>query len=134
MIKPVSRLSVAETVLWSRLDGRAGTPAADAGIFENRILRTRANYQFTREWSLRAILDYNALDPNVAVIDRERSRRVAADVLLTWLARPGTAFYIGYTDGYDDLRADPTRQFRPEGGLRSTGRQVFVKSSWLLRF
>jgi hypothetical protein len=55
-------------------------------------------------------------------------------VLLTWLARPGTAFYIGYTDGYDDLRSDPTRQFRPEGGLRSIGRQVFVKSSWLLRF
>jgi hypothetical protein len=133
-IKPVSRLSLGETLLWNRLDGRAGTPAAGVGIFENRIIRSRANFQFTREWSLRAILDYDALDPNVDVIDRERSRHFGGDVLLTWLARPGTAFYIGYTDGYDDLRADPTRQFRPEGGLRSTGRQVFVKSSWLLRF
>jgi len=133
-IKPMSRLSLGETLLWNRLDGRAGTPAAGVDIFENRIVRSRANFQFTREWSLRAILDYNALDPNVDVIDRERSRHFGGDVLLTWLARPGTAFYIGYTDGYDDLRADPTRQFRPEGGLRSTGRQVFVKSSWLLRF
>jgi hypothetical protein len=133
-VKPSSRLSLGEILLWNRLDGRDGTPAAGADIFENRIVRSRANYQFTREWSLRAILDYNTLDPNVAVIDRERSRRFGGDVLLTWLARPGTAFYIGYTDGYDDLRADPARPFRPEGGLRSTGRQVFVKSSWLLRF
>jgi hypothetical protein len=72
-IKPVSRLSLGEILLWNTLDGRAGTPAAGADIFASRIVRSRANYQFTREWSLRAILDYNALDPNPTVIDRERS-------------------------------------------------------------
>ena len=123
-IKPVSRLSIGETLLWSRLDGRDGTPAAGAGIFENRIVRSRANYQFTREWSLRAILDYNSLDPNVAVIDLERGRHFGADVLLTWLAQPGTAFYIGYTDGYDDLRArsDAPRSARTAGCDRPAAR------------
>jgi hypothetical protein len=135
LIKPVSRLSVAETVLWSRLDGRAGTPAADAGIFENRILRTRANYQFTREWSLRAILDYNSVAANRSVVDLEPGRHAGADILLTWLAHPGTALYIGYTDGYDSAAIDPTRrELTADGALRSTGRQVFVKSSWLFRF
>jgi hypothetical protein len=135
LIKPVSRLSIAETLLWSRLDGREGTPAAGADIFENRIVRSRANYQFTREWSLRAILDYNSVASNRSVVDLEPGRHVGADILLTWLAHPGTALYIGYTDGYDAAAIDPTRrQFTQDGALRSTGRQLFVKSSWLFRF
>jgi hypothetical protein len=134
-VKPISRLSIDETLLWSRLDGRAGTPAAGARIFDNVLFRSRANYQFTRAWSLRAILDYNSLDPNATVVGLERGRHFGADILLTWLAQPGTAFYIGYTDGYDSQRVDPARPLEPPGGpLRSTGRQVFVKSSWLLRF
>jgi hypothetical protein len=134
-VKPVSRLSIDETVLWSRLDGRPGTPAAGARIFDNVLFRSRVNYQFTRAWSLRAILDYDSLDPNSTVVGLERGRHVGADILLTWLPQPGTAFYIGYTDGYDNQRLDPTRRdLTPDGGLRSTGRQVFVKSSWLLRF
>ena len=133
-VKPVSRLSLEQTVLWSTLDGRADTPAAGAPIFDNVLYRLRANYQFTREWSLRAILDYNSLDPNEAVVGLEPGRHVGADILLTWLARPGTALYVGYVDGYDDARANPAQPFRPDGGLRSTGRQIFVKSSWLFRF
>jgi len=51
------------------------------------------------------------------------------------LPHPGTAFYLGYSDGYDNVRLDPThRVFTTDGELNSTGRQVFVKSSWLLRF
>ena len=133
-VKPVTRLSVTQTALWSRLSGRDATPAAGADIFDNVLLRTRANYQFTREWSLRTIVDYQALDPNPAVVDLERSRRVVADVLLTWLAHPGTAVYVGYTDGYDELRLDPARPPFARDALRSTGRQVFVKASWLFRF
>jgi hypothetical protein len=134
-VKPVTRLSISETLLWSKLDGRDGTPAAGAPIFDNLLLRSRANYQFTREWSLRAIVDYDTLDPNPAVVGLERSRRVGADVLLTWLAHPGTAVYVGYTDGYADVRINPTRPgLTEDGALRSTGRQVFVKASWLFRF
>jgi hypothetical protein len=134
-VKPVSRLSLGETLLWSTLAGRDRTPAAGADVFDNLLLRSRANYQFTREWSLRAIVDYNTLTPNPAVVALDKGRHVGADILLTWLARPGTAFYVGYTDGYDQTRVDPTRRTpTDEGALRSTGRQVFVKTSWLLRF
>ena len=109
-------------------------PAAGADIFENRIVRSRANYQFTREWSLRAILDYNSVASNRSVVDLEAGRHVVADILLTWLAHPGTALYIGYTDRYASA-IDPTRrELTPEGALRSTGRQLFVKTSWLFRF
>jgi hypothetical protein len=134
-VRPVSRLSIDGTLLWSRLDGRPGTPAAGNRIFDDVLFRSRVSYQFTRAWSLRAILDYNSLDPNSTVVGLERGRHVGGDILLTWLAQPGTAFYIGYTDGYDSQRLDPTRRdLTPDGALRSTGRQIFLKSSWLLRF
>lgn len=134
-LKPLSRLSVSETLLWSQLNGRADTPAAGGEIFDNVILRSRLNYQFSREWSLRTILDYSLLDPNAAFVDFEHSRHFGADVLLTWLPHPGTALYIGYTDGYDNLRLNAGgRVSTTDGALASTGRQVFIKSSWLLRF
>jgi len=61
---------------------------------------------------------------------------LAADVLASYLKHPGTAIYVGYTDGYDNLQRDESI-----GGLRlggaptqSTGRQVFVNASYLFRF
>lgn len=133
-VKPVSRLAINETILWSRLSGRAGTPAAGGNIFDNLLLRSRVNFQFSREWSLRAILDYNSLDPNAAVVGLQRGRHFGADVLLTWLPHPGTALYVGYTDGYDNVRVDPSHQvFTTNGALASTGRQIFIKTSWLFR-
>ena len=55
---------------------------------------------------------------------------------MTYLVHPGTAFYIGYTDGYDNLRKDPIDGGYTLGGGSTlwTGRQVFVKSSYLFRF
>jgi hypothetical protein len=86
-------------------------------------------------WSLRAILDYDSVAPNRAVVDLEAGRRFGADILLTWLAHPGTALYIGYTDRYASPAIDPTRrELTPDGALRSTGRQLFVKMSWLFRY
>ena len=102
--RPASGLPVDETYMWSRLEARR-TPAAGADIFDNHIVRSRVNYQFTRELSLRAIVDYNSVAPNRAVVDLEPERRFGADILLTWLAHPGTALYIGYTDGYDTRRS-----------------------------
>jgi hypothetical protein len=84
------------------------------------------NYQFTRELSLRAIMDYGAVLPNAALVNLERRKDVTGDVLVTYPLNPGTALYIGYTDRYEDF-AEPSR-------LRSSGRQVFLKASYLLRF
>ena len=93
------------------------------------------NYQFNRELSLRAIVDYNAVLSNPALVGLDRSKHVTADVLMTYLVNPGTALYIGFTDGYDNLNVDPVLGIRPRRTpTTSTGRQFFVKTSYLLRF
>lgn len=134
--RPTSACEVDETYLYSRLLTRPGTPSALGGrIFTNPLLRSRINYQFSREWSLRAILDYDALTPDTTLIALDRTRHVGVDLLLTWLLHPGTALYVGYTDSYDNERLDRLDGVVPTtGALASTGRQLFVKTSWLVRF
>jgi hypothetical protein len=116
--------------LYSRLSQRS------ASIFDNHIVRSKVNYQFTRALSLRGILDYNAILPNESLVALERRKHLTADMLLTYLVHPGTAVYIGYTDGYDNLRRDSVEGQLSLGGgpTLSTGRQVFVKTSYLFRF
>ncbi|HJQ68392.1 MAG TPA: DUF5916 domain-containing protein [Blastocatellia bacterium] len=138
--RPTSRFSFEQTYIYNRLRTPGGldiddTPASTS-IFNNHLLRSKVNYQFTRELSLRAILDYDAVLPNTDLVELEREKRLNADLLLTYLLNPGTALYVGYTDGYENLRLDPTNSlFRRAGSpTTSVGRQFFVKMSYLLRF
>ncbi|MCC6862664.1 MAG: carbohydrate binding family 9 domain-containing protein [Bryobacterales bacterium] len=139
---PWKRMRVDETYLYSRLGVREGQAIAGAppgaAVFNNHIWRTRLNYQFTRELSLRAIVDYNAVLANPALVSLDPARGITRDVLLTWLLHPGTAVYIGYTDRYENLAyvlTQPYRTYRT-GSLSEmmSARQFFVKLSYLLRF
>ncbi|HEU4391403.1 MAG TPA: DUF5916 domain-containing protein, partial [Blastocatellia bacterium] len=106
-------------------------------IFNNHIFRSKLNYQFTRELSLRVILDYNAVLPNTDLISLERTKRLTGDVLVTYLVHPGTALYVGYTDSYENLRIDPSvppSLQRTVSPTTAVGRQFFVKMSYLFRF
>jgi hypothetical protein len=110
---------------------------AGAAIFDDHLLRAKINHQFTREWSLRTIIDYNADLANPSLVALERDKRFTADVLLTRLINPWTALYVGFTDRHANLDVDPTRPAtlrRLIDPTASTGRQVFVKTSYLLRF
>ena len=134
-LRPTSRLRINQTYVYSRL----GTPRA--AIFNNHILRTKMNYQFSRRLSLRAILDYNAVLPNESLVDQERSKRLTADFLATYLINPGTAFYVGYTDGYENLGlanaltpAERRMLRRTVSPATSTGCRFFAKVSYLFRF
>ncbi|MCA1558233.1 MAG: DUF5916 domain-containing protein, partial [Acidobacteria bacterium] len=140
-LRPSSRLRFDQTYIYSRL-GQSTDPFilesfGPASVFNNHILRSKINYQFTREFSLRAILDYNAILPNTSLVSLERDKNLTADLLLTYLVNPGTALYVGYTDGYQNIILAPssspllTRRGLP---LTSTGRQFFVKVSYLLRY
>lgn len=138
--KPLPRLRVDESYLYARLSTRDGeaTPSQATGtIFTNHILRTRANYQFTRALSLRAIVDYEAVLPNERLVALEREKRFGYDVLATYLVNPWTAVYIGYTDTYENWILGSATE-RPIGrsgsATTSVGRQVFVKISYLLRY
>ncbi len=133
-LRPTSPLQISETYFFSRLDTRPDSPGTGT-IFTNPIHRLRVNYQFSREWSLRAIFDANQVFPNSDLVALDRSRHFAVDLLLTYLLRPGTALYLGYTDGYDNVRLDPMLGVVPTPNqLSSTGRQIFIKLSYLVRF
>jgi len=137
-LRPSSRLRLEETYLLSRLttpdDWMAPAGSPGSHIFDNHILRSRVDYQFTRELSLRAILDYTAVLPNRALVALDTTKQFKADLLLTYLVNPWTAFYVGYSDAYENFASDPFDGLRRIGGPGySTGRQFFVKSSYLVR-
>ena len=134
-LKPIAPLRIDQTYLFTRLD--APEEMAPGVIVDNHITRTRASYQFTRALSLRAIVDYSAVLPDRALVDLDREKRFSADVLVTYLVNPWTAIYVGYTDGYGNLEIDPLSRDRVRqtaSPFHSIGRQVFVKTSYLLRF
>lgn len=139
-VTPTSRLSVGQTYIQSRLDTRDERPPgvpASSRIFANHILRTKVNYQFTRELSLRAIIDYNAVLPDSALVNLERDKRLVTDFLGTYLVNPWTALYVGYTDRYENVELDPLFSGnirRTRSVAASTGRQFFIKTSYLIRF
>ena len=109
---------------------------APASIFYNHIFRSKLNYQFNRELSLRAIIDYNAVLPNPSLINLERDKRLTSDVLLTYLINPGTALYIGYTDLRENLLIAPETSslIHTKFPITSTGRKVFVKFSYFFQY
>jgi hypothetical protein len=69
-------------------------------------------------------------------VNLERTKRLTADVLVTFLLNPGTALYLGFTDRYENLfiaNTDPRTLARTGMPDTSTGRQFFVKLSYLWR-
>ncbi len=140
-LHPSSHLRLDEIYYYTRLGIRTGAidaSSAHAGvIFSNHLIRSKFNYQFTRDYSFNAILDYNALLPNNALVSSTYSKQADATLLFTYLPHPGTALYVGYADTFQnvDYSADATPVYSltslPD---TSTDRQIFVKFSYLLRF
>lgn len=139
-LKPFPPLRVDQSYLYSKLDTRHDEGGclctAGSGIFSNHILRTRASYQFTRELSVRFIVDYESVLPNQALVDLEEERRLGYDVLVTYLVNPWTALYVGYTDTYENWMLDAMSRpvARSDSANTNVGRQVFVKLSYLFRY
>ncbi|HMK22355.1 MAG TPA: DUF5916 domain-containing protein, partial [Terriglobales bacterium] len=109
-------------------------------IINNYIARSKWNYQFTRNFSLRVIGQYNGNITNPAFTSVQNARNFNADVLFTYLLHPGTAVYVGYNTDLANidrnLATDPTdytRLLRAKPFIND-GRQFFVKLSYLLRF
>lgn len=140
------RLQIQPTLDYEKMNNRdhylAGNPGAERTIYSVSILRTRINYQFTREWFLRLILEYgdnnDIQDPNYLIVEP----------LLTYRINPFTLFYVGaswgsrhFAEGYEFAR----EMYRPDGFIEvhsdlwdnSTWRmeraQVFAKFQYLFR-
>ena len=131
--RPLRSLRVENTYLLERLTSGTG----GANIFNNHIIRSHWNYQFNRELSLRAILQYNAALTNPQMTGLETSKNLNADFLFTYLVNPWTALHVGYNGNHQnyDLLSSPagTQLMRGNTFLNDT-RQFFVKFSYLLRF
>ena len=130
---PLTALRIDNTYLFSRLIDRE----SGAAIFNNHILRTKWNYQISREMSLRFILQYDTTLASPELTSLETGKRWNADVLFTYLWHPGTALYVGYNHNNRNLRlADgpngpeilPTRD-----DFLNDARVFFVKFSYLIR-
>ncbi len=141
-LQPGGGLTVDNTYL---LD-RTHLPHSGVGVYESQTLRTKINYQFTRAFSLRTIVEYDSVgrDPFVSALDR--TKQVSTEVLLTWLPHPGTAIYVGYDSDLQNLdrglcnrtstgACDLTNTDQPRATqYLNDGRQIFIKASYLLRF
>jgi len=113
-------------------------PLSGRAVFNDHVLRSKWNYQFTGALSLRAIAQYNATLSNQRFTSLQTSKRFDADILLTYLLHPGTALYVGYNSGLANI--DPalvetqSGLLRRNGLLINDGRQIFVKFSYLFGF
>ncbi len=108
-----------------------------ATVFVNHLLRSRLNYQYNQQLSLRLIVDYNSLLQNPLLFNADRQKRITSDVLVTWLLHPGTAFYLGYTDSLENvalMTGTPNTIIRTNLPSTTTQRQFFAKLSYLFRF
>ena len=130
--RPMDRLRVDTTYLSTDLDDRFG----GGRIFRNRILRTRWNYQFTREWSLRFIAQQEETDPNALLTRLTHEKTRNFDILLRRVLNPWSALYIGYNTNSSNFQLIDTEQgtalIRTDD-LDRDGDQLFIKFSYLLQ-
>ena len=156
VIRPIQPLKIENTYLFERLRPnqsaysfqQAQTPGAGRSILNDHILRSKWNWQFTPQLSVRVILQYNALLAGTPGVGSPytylpTSRQFNADFLVTYLVHPGTAIYVGYNSDLQNLNVVPAMPGAPAfpgyvtntpRGYINDSRQFFVKVSYLFRF
>src|SRR5262249_8302645 len=120
-------------------------PGAGRAIFNDHIIRSKWNWQFTPQLSLRLILQYNALLAGTPGVGSPYTylptqREFNADFLITYLVHPGTAIYVGYNSDLQNLSlvrqtpSSPGYVTNTARGFMNDSRQLFVKVSYMFRF
>ncbi len=152
-IRPMKPLKIENTYLFERLRAtdqtlafeRSQIPGIGRGILNDHIIRSKWNWQFTPQLSLRLILQYNSLLAGTPGVGSPytylpTSKQFNADFLITYLVHPGTAIYVGYNSDLQNLdvvRATtgiPGYVSNTRTGFLNDSRQFFVKASYMFRF
>ena len=152
-VRPVKPLKIENTYLFERLRTTDSTyqfvqsqfPGAGRSIFNDHILRSKWNWQFTPQLSLRLILQYNSLLAGTPGVGSpytylSTQKEFNADFLITYLIHPGTAIYVGYNSDLQNLNVVPQTPTMPgyvtntAKGYLNDSRQFFVKVSYMFRF
>jgi len=126
--RPIPPLQINFTLIHAELDNKFGS----GKIFDNTIARVRANWQFTREISLRLITDFESTDPVASRTSLSDQERITADMLLRYQWNPWRTLFIGYNSSTRDFREfdEMTTTF---ANLTDEGHQVFIKYSHLFQ-
>ncbi len=135
-VRPTRALKIDNTYIMFRLHSLDG----NFGAMNNHIIRSKWNYQFTKELSFRFIGEYNAVLANKYFTSVPTTKNFNADFLITYLVHPSTAIYVGYNSNLENV----TSQLQSDGGggllhdqsghLFNDGKNLFVKASYLYRF
>jgi hypothetical protein len=108
-----------------------------SALYNNHIIRSKWNWQFNREFSLRFIAQYNTVLANPQFTSLPTTKNFNGDFLFTYLLNPWTALYVGYNGNAQNLDLIPTEmgeQVVRTPYFTHDARQFFVKFSYLLRF
>ncbi len=132
VLRPLRRLRIDTSWLYTRLE------APDGGaIFSNSIVRTRWGWQFTPQFSVRTIFQYDVTDAEPERTSLTDAKSFNADLLFTYRANPWTAVYLGYNSNYRNLallESGGMRELvRTDDDFLNDARQFFVKISYLIR-
>ncbi len=126
--RPVSRFQMDLNLSTSRLVD----PSTMNEVFDVKILRNFATFQFTERLLLRNIMEYNTFN-----------RTLGANLLVTYRVNSGTVFYVGYDDRYqqaDRIFGEDDPIFGGDDPLffttdfARTNRAFFMKISYLFRY
>ena len=129
--RPLDQLRVDTTYLYTQLDDQGGAGM----IFSNEILRSRWNYQFTKELSLRFIAQLEETDAGVLTSLNDR-KNLNFDVLVRYVLNPWSALHVGYnsnSSNFDLIDTEDGTELIRTDDLRRDGEQFFVKFSYLLQ-
>jgi hypothetical protein len=149
-LRPITPLKIENTYLFERLratdsaylffEQQQVPGSGNRGIFNDHILRSKWNWQFTPQLSARIILQYNALLAGTPGVGSPytylpTAKEFNADFLITYLVHPGTAIYVGYNSDLQNLNVQQNvGVFQTPRGYLNDSRQLFVKVSYLFRF
>lgn len=126
---PTGSLAIENSYLLDRLADRT----SKRGVFTNHVLRSKWNWQISRELSLRLILRYDAILTNPGLTSLPEKGNLNGDFLITYLLHPGTAVYLGYNSNYSRPDAlDGSTPLQVASFLNDSW-QVYAKVSYLLR-
>jgi hypothetical protein len=142
-LKPTASLQIDNEYILDRVTNGL----VHRSVFNNHIIRSKWNYQFTREFSLRFIAQFNGLLANPQYSSLQTVKNMNVDLLFTYLLHPGTAVYVGYNSNLENVnpalcdRLPSSGQCDPAGpgllrtpnGYINDGRLFFVKISYLFR-
>lgn len=117
--QPTARLS--QSIGYRRIDFRRADTRAR--VYDLDLVNTRTTFQFTKQFFLRGIAQYDSL-----------RARVLADLLASYELRPGTVAHAGYGALHEQRAFVDQNWVQGSGDYLTTRRGFFLKASYLYRF